>query len=83
MQNLETASLSEYLETATRLYNEEQNRVQEYLTWDTIRSKLFETFREEMLSKNQKELFEKESGVKFLLKEQRLVDLQRLYTLFD
>jgi len=45
---LEKNSLSEYLNLASKYYNEEKSRCERYLTWD-IKDKLLKVFRKELL----------------------------------
>lgn len=63
---LETASLSEYIKKSNEYFNEEKRRCEIYLNWD-IKEKLLDTFRKEMLIKEYNSLFERQTGIKYLL----------------
>lgn len=77
------ASLSEYLHQANKYYVEERERLQRYLTWGDISESLIKEFKTEMLLNHQKTLLERESGIKYLLSQDKLDDLGLLYSLYS
>ncbi|MFS8160036.1 MAG: cullin, partial [Candidatus Roizmanbacteria bacterium] len=78
---LERESLSGYLQIANKFYNDEKSRCERYLIWD-IKEKILAEFRTEMLLTHQLSLLERESGIKYLLAQDKNEDLQLLYGLY-
>ena len=78
---LERESLSGYLQIANKYYNEEKSRCERYLIWD-IKEKILAEFRTEMLLTYQASLLERESGIKYLLSQDKNEDLALLYQLY-
>ena len=80
---LAKASLSEYLHQANKYYNEERERLQRYLTWGDIHDSLIKEFKREMLLTHQSTLLDRESGIRYLLNQDRQEDLSLLYSLYS
>ena len=80
---LAKASLSEYLHQANKYYNEERERLQRYLTWGDIHDSLIKEFKREMLLNHQSTLLDRESGIRYLLNQDRQDDLSLLYALYS
>ena len=80
---LSGASLSEYLHKAHQYLRDEQSRVDRYLTWDSIKDRLFKTFKEEMLYKHQASLLDRETGIRYLLQHEKTDDISLLFTLYQ
>ena len=79
---MEEASLSEYLHIANKYFVEEKERFESYLYWE-IKDKITHAFREEMLVKNQITLLERDSGLKYLLVQDKFEELELLYSLYS
>ena len=61
---------------------DEQSRIDRYLTWDSIKDRLFKTFKEEMLYRHQASLLDRDTGVRYLLQGERTDDLALLFYLY-
>ena len=79
---LEKASLSEYINQANKYLNDEKSRCDRYLTWD-IRDNLLKVFRNEMLISEYNSLFERDTGIRYLLNQDKYEDLKLLYVLYS
>jgi cullin 1 len=79
---LQNASLSEYLHTASKYYHEEKERCDRYLQWE-VRKVLLAEFHSQMLQLHQSSLLDRESGIRFLLQQDRFEDLALLFQLYE
>ncbi|CDW78925.1 cullin-1-like isoform 1 [Stylonychia lemnae] len=79
---LSKASLSEILHITNKYYQEEIQRCENYLIFD-IKDKLLKEFQQEMLLNHQQGLLERESGIKYLLQQDKFEDLGLLYQLYQ
>jgi len=62
---------------------DEQSRIDRYLTWDSIKDRLFKTFKEEMLYRHQASLLDRDTGVRYLLQGERTDELALLFYLYQ
>jgi cullin 3 len=81
-QLLDEASLSEYLHQANKYFEDEKNRQERYLTWE-IGTSMMQVFKTEMLYNHQQSLLDRESGIKYLLSQDKFDDLTLLYSLYQ
>lgn len=80
-QILDSTNLIDYLKVAHRYYGEEQNRVDQILTWD-VGQAVLKAFRSEMLIKPQDTLLKKGDGFSEFISQQRYDDIRLLYQLY-
>ena len=78
---MESTNLIDYLKIADKFRNDEQNRVNQILTWD-VGFEVLKAFRKEMLIKPQVELLNKGDGFQQFLNQKRYDDIKLLFELY-
>lgn len=83
---LASYTLVEYLTMADQILKDEQSRLERYLIWPEIETKIITEFRQEVLLKHQHELLAARQGyggLPALLKDHQFNNLALLYRLFN
>ena len=78
---MDSTNLIDYLKVAERYRKDEQNRVDQILTWD-VGQQVLKAFRKEMLIKAQTQLLNKGDGFSEFISQKRYEDILLLYKLY-
>ena len=81
LEIMDSTNLIDYLKVADKYCREENQRIEQLLTWD-IGQEVLKVFRKEMLVKPQSSLLSKQQGFMELMRQKQYDDIKLMYKLF-